>query len=35
MPSLDQVGVGLLGRHGFFDLFERVAFNKTPHESSS
>ncbi|MBI4356254.1 MAG: hypothetical protein HY597_07420 [Candidatus Omnitrophica bacterium] len=29
MPSLDQVGVGLLGRHGFFDLFEKVAFNNT------
>ena len=29
MPSLDQVGVGLLGRHGFFDLFETVAFNNT------
>jgi len=27
MPSLDQVGVGLLGRHGFFDLFEKAAFN--------
>lgn len=27
MTSMDQVGVGLLGRHGFFDLFERVAFN--------
>lgn len=23
MPSLDQVGVGLLGRHGFFDLLRR------------
>lgn len=29
MTDLDQMGVGLLGRHGFFDLFETVAFNNS------
>lgn len=27
MPGLDGMGVGLLGRCGFFDLFAKVAFN--------
>ena len=27
MTSMDEVGFGLLGRHGFFNLFKRVAFN--------
>ena len=26
MYSLDQIGLGLLGRHGFFELFESVSF---------
>lgn len=26
MYSLDRIGVGLLGRHGFFELFESVTF---------
>ena len=28
MYSLDTVGKGLLGRHGFFELFRSVSFNK-------
>lgn len=27
MPSMDQLGIGLLGHHGFFALFNRVTFN--------
>lgn len=27
MPDLDLAGYGLLGRHGFFSLFEKVAFD--------
>ena len=27
MTSMDQMGIGLLGRHGFFNLFEKVSFN--------
>ena len=26
MYSLDPIGLGLLGRHGFFELFESVTF---------
>lgn len=26
MYSLDRIGIGLLGRHGFFELFESVMF---------
>lgn len=26
MYSLDRIGIGLLGRHGFFELFESVTF---------
>ena len=26
MYSLDSIGLGLLGRHGFFELFESVTF---------
>jgi len=26
MYSLDRIGIGLLGRHGFFELFESIAF---------
>jgi len=29
MYSLDRIGVGLLGRHGFFELFESVNFKHT------
>ncbi len=26
MYALDRIGIGLLGRHGFFELFESVTF---------
>ena len=26
MYALDRIGIGLLGRHGFFELFEAVTF---------
>ncbi len=29
MPDLNKMGVGLLGRNGFFDLFESVSFNSS------
>ena len=28
MYSLDRIGLGLLGRHGFFELFESVTFKQ-------